>query len=124
MKLNKIQFIDEVRKLAHLEPSKELWETIWTVYKLYQNKTVKSVLEDRLLLNGQKEKYDDLQNFRWEYKRKVAEMYDHLERTEKVSDAYENYERTMSERKKRGLNPSGLSPKQRVQEDLFGTNGY
>jgi len=46
MKLNKIQFIDEVRKLARLEPSQDLWETIWTVYKFYQNKTVKSVLEE------------------------------------------------------------------------------
>jgi len=75
MKLNKIRFIDEVRRLSHLEPSKELWETMWAIYKLYANKTVESVLKDRLLLNSQKEKYDDLEKFREEWKRRVEEMY-------------------------------------------------
>ena len=75
MKFNKIRFIDEVRRLSHLEPSSELWNEMWAVYNLYANKTVESVLEDRLLLNSQKEKYDEIERFREEYKRRIEEMY-------------------------------------------------
>jgi uncharacterized coiled-coil protein SlyX len=61
VKFDKAEFVKEVRKIAHSEPPKEVWQRMYDAYKVYKSKTILAVLNDFGFLAEQKSEWDKKQ---------------------------------------------------------------
>lgn len=104
MKLNKKEFVEKVRNLAHSEPTRELWERMYYVYTLYQNKTIESTLRGYYMLKEQKEEFEK----REEMRKMLQERIKEYSVQEKQDDQKQEEKRIEEMGKKRDLMIKGL----------------
>ncbi|MCL1946785.1 MAG: hypothetical protein FWF51_06500 [Chitinivibrionia bacterium] len=73
MKLNKKDFVEKVRGLAHSEPQKDIWENMYRAYCAYPNASVGSVVENFRMHKTQKSEFDEMEIARKQLREKIKE---------------------------------------------------